>query len=53
MRRTRERDRGLPEQALEFLPDDPHHLLTRREALQHLLTDRRLLDTGHEIPRHG
>ena len=50
VRRARERDRVLPEQALELVPDDPHHVLSGSETFQNFFADRPLLDPGHEIP---
>ena len=53
VRRARERDARLPEQTHQLLVHDPDHLLTRREAAQHLLAHRALLDAGHELLGHG
>jgi hypothetical protein len=53
VRRVGERDRGLPEQALQLVLDDPHHLLSGGEAPEHLFADRPGLDPGDEVACHA
>jgi len=53
VRRVGERDRGLPEQALQLVLDDPHHLLSGGEAPEHLFADRPGLDPGDKVASHS
>jgi len=51
--RTGERDRGLPEQALQLVANDPHHLLPGGEAAQHVPAHRPGLDPSDKVACHS